>query len=372
MLRRRHLLASSAAGLAPWGAAEAATLAKQLDVGFARPFKSIAEMVADPEVDAIWLCGPNHARVENVEEIVDTIARGRGTLKGIACEKPLARNVAEVRRHIAAPLILENITCTVTLPGAEMTEAQFVSEAIRATGCGLLLDVTNLFTNCANRGRDPLDALDALPLDRVVQLHFVGGHTSGGDAGGAEEPRFRAAGGTLYVVATPIGNLRDITARALDVLANADVVAAEDTRRVRRLAADLDVSLAGRVVSFYDAVEGERVPGLLEAAEQGQQVLVVSDAGMPAVSDPGAHLVALAIDADLAVEVIPGPSAVLAALVQVPHPAHHVGVHAHARHDAVEPQAHLVEEPGAEVRAEDTLHRGPRRRGRGRLSRPRH
>jgi predicted dehydrogenase len=76
-------------------AAEAATLAKQLDVGFARPFKSIADMVADPEVDAIWLCGPNHARVENVEEIVDTIARGRGTLKGIACEKPLARNVAE-------------------------------------------------------------------------------------------------------------------------------------------------------------------------------------------------------------------------------------------------------------------------------------
>jgi predicted dehydrogenase len=76
-------------------AAEAATLAKQLDVGFARPFKSIAEMVADPEVDAIWLCGPNQARVENVEEIVDTIARGRGQLKGIACEKPLARNVAE-------------------------------------------------------------------------------------------------------------------------------------------------------------------------------------------------------------------------------------------------------------------------------------
>lgn len=76
-------------------AAEAATLAKQLDVGFARPFKSIAEMVADPEVDAIWLCGPNQARVENVEEIVDTIACGRGELKGIACEKPLARNVAE-------------------------------------------------------------------------------------------------------------------------------------------------------------------------------------------------------------------------------------------------------------------------------------
>ena len=76
-------------------ASEAATLARQLDVGHARRFKSIAEMVADPEIDAIWLCGPNHTRVENVEEIVDTIARGRGTLKGIACEKPLARNVAE-------------------------------------------------------------------------------------------------------------------------------------------------------------------------------------------------------------------------------------------------------------------------------------
>lgn len=76
-------------------ASEAATLARQLDVGFAKRFKSIAEMVADADVDAIWLCGPNHARVANVEEIVDTIARGHGTLKGIACEKPLARNVAE-------------------------------------------------------------------------------------------------------------------------------------------------------------------------------------------------------------------------------------------------------------------------------------
>ena len=76
-------------------ASEAATLARQLDVGHARRFKSIAEMVADPEIDAIWLCGPNHTRIENLEEIVDTIARGRGTLKGIACEKPLARSVAE-------------------------------------------------------------------------------------------------------------------------------------------------------------------------------------------------------------------------------------------------------------------------------------
>ncbi|HEX4936178.1 MAG TPA: Gfo/Idh/MocA family oxidoreductase, partial [Gemmatimonadaceae bacterium] len=78
-------------------AGSAAALARELDVGDAKPYKSIADMVADPAIDAIWLCGPNHARIENVEEIVDAIARGKGTLKGIACEKPLARNVAEAK-----------------------------------------------------------------------------------------------------------------------------------------------------------------------------------------------------------------------------------------------------------------------------------
>lgn len=78
-------------------AASAASLARSLDVGNAKAYKSIAQMVEDPEVDAIWLCGPNQARIENVEEIVDTIARGRGTLKGLACEKPLARNVREAK-----------------------------------------------------------------------------------------------------------------------------------------------------------------------------------------------------------------------------------------------------------------------------------
>src|SRR5262245_11077415 len=83
-------------------AADAVKLAHVLDIGDARVYRSIADMVADPAVDAIWLCGPNHARVENVEEIVNTIERGRGTLKAIACEKPLARNVAEARRVLAA------------------------------------------------------------------------------------------------------------------------------------------------------------------------------------------------------------------------------------------------------------------------------
>jgi predicted dehydrogenase len=76
-------------------AAAAAAYARQLDVGDARPHRSIAAMVADPRVDAIWLCGPNHARIENVEEICDAVERGRGELAGIACEKPLGRTVAE-------------------------------------------------------------------------------------------------------------------------------------------------------------------------------------------------------------------------------------------------------------------------------------
>src|SRR5690242_20560686 len=76
-------------------AVSAAELARKLDVGNAKPYGSIAEMVADPAIDAIWLTGPNHARLENVEEIVDAVESGKGELAGIACEKPLARNVAE-------------------------------------------------------------------------------------------------------------------------------------------------------------------------------------------------------------------------------------------------------------------------------------
>ena len=79
-------------------ASNAAAYARSLDVGECRPYRSIKEMVADPAIDAIWLCGPNQARIANVEEIVDTISRGKGRLRGIACEKPLARNVAEAKR----------------------------------------------------------------------------------------------------------------------------------------------------------------------------------------------------------------------------------------------------------------------------------
>jgi len=82
-------------------AAATAKYARELDVGDARPFKSIREMVADPAIDAIWLCGPNHARISNVEEIVGAIKSGAGKLKGLACEKPLARNVAEAKKVAA-------------------------------------------------------------------------------------------------------------------------------------------------------------------------------------------------------------------------------------------------------------------------------
>jgi predicted dehydrogenase len=81
-------------------AESAAAYASDLDVGDARPFGSIAEMVADPTIDAIWLAGPNHTRIENVEEIVTTVESGRGELRGVACEKPLARNVAEAKRVV--------------------------------------------------------------------------------------------------------------------------------------------------------------------------------------------------------------------------------------------------------------------------------
>jgi 16S rRNA (cytidine1402-2'-O)-methyltransferase len=117
------------------------------------------------------------------------------------------------------------------------------------------------------------------------------------------------------IAATPLGNLGDATQRLRDALATADIVAAEDTRRVLRLAHSLDITIAGRVLSFYDAVEQERTPYLLDAVRQGSTVLVVSDAGTPGVSDPGYRLVVAAVAADIAIVALPGPSAVVSALV---------------------------------------------------------
>lgn len=120
--------------------------------------------------------------------------------------------------------------------------------------------------------------------------------------------------GVLIVCGAPIGEPRDASPRLAEVLATADVVAAEDTRRVRRLAHALGVTIAGRVTSCYDAVEGARAATLTEHLLAGQTVALITDAGMPAVSDPGFRVVAAAASAGVPVTVVPGPSAVTAAL----------------------------------------------------------
>jgi 16S rRNA (cytidine1402-2'-O)-methyltransferase len=117
------------------------------------------------------------------------------------------------------------------------------------------------------------------------------------------------------LAATPLGQARDASARLVDALATADVIAAEDTRRLRFLASALGVTIAGKVISHYDAVEVARLPGLLDDVRDGRTVLVVSDAGMPMVSDPGYRLVAAAVAEGLPITCLPGPSAVTTALV---------------------------------------------------------
>ncbi len=119
---------------------------------------------------------------------------------------------------------------------------------------------------------------------------------------------------TLVLAATPLGDSRDASPRLAQVLGEADVVAAEDTRRLRALATTLGVTLRGRIVSFYEDVESARLPTLLEALRAGQTVVLVTDAGMPSVSDPRYRLVAACVAEDVRVTCVPGPSAVTTAL----------------------------------------------------------
>ena len=121
-------------------------------------------------------------------------------------------------------------------------------------------------------------------------------------------------GGVLYVVATPIGNLEDVTVRALRVLGEVDLVAAEDTRRTRVLLRRHGIDRP--LTSYHDAVERERAPGLVERLRAGARIALVSDAGTPGIADPGYHLVRAAVAAGIPVVPIPGPSAV-AAIVSV-------------------------------------------------------
>ncbi|HWJ83629.1 MAG TPA: 16S rRNA (cytidine(1402)-2'-O)-methyltransferase [Nocardioides sp.] len=127
--------------------------------------------------------------------------------------------------------------------------------------------------------------------------------------GGVTEER-----GVLVLAGTPIGQVGDAPPRLAAELSGADVVAAEDTRRLRRLATELGIEIGGRVVSYFEGNEAARTPALVEALEAGERVVLVTDAGMPSVSDPGYRLVAAAVERGIRVTAVPGPSAVLTAL----------------------------------------------------------
>jgi len=120
--------------------------------------------------------------------------------------------------------------------------------------------------------------------------------------------------GRLVLAGTPLGRITDASPGLIDALRSADVIAAEDTRRLYRLAGELGLRIEVDVVSYYESVEQARIPGLLARIADGDTVVLVTDAGMPAVSDPGYRLVAAAASAGVHVTCVPGPSAVLTAL----------------------------------------------------------
>jgi 16S rRNA (cytidine1402-2'-O)-methyltransferase len=119
--------------------------------------------------------------------------------------------------------------------------------------------------------------------------------------------------GTLYLVATPIGNLADITHRAIDVLSNVELIACEDTRHTRKLLQHYGIST--KTISYHEHNEQERARQLVELLREGKDVAVVSDAGTPSINDPGFRLVRAAIENGLAVVPVPGPSALISALI---------------------------------------------------------
>ena len=119
--------------------------------------------------------------------------------------------------------------------------------------------------------------------------------------------------GCIYLCATPIGNLEDVTLRVLRILREADTVAAEDTRHTRKLLSHYDIHTP--LVSLHEHNEGERIPGLIAEACEGKVIAVVTDAGMPGISDPGTAICRAAREEGVPVTVLPGPSAVLSALV---------------------------------------------------------
>jgi 16S rRNA (cytidine1402-2'-O)-methyltransferase len=133
-------------------------------------------------------------------------------------------------------------------------------------------------------------------------------------SGSAGKVRGCGVSGVVVLVGAPLGNPADASDRLRSELATADIVAAEDTRRLARLAADLGIVIAGRVVSYFAGNESARTPSLLAALRSGARVALITDGGMPSISDPGFRLVRAALDAGIPVRAAPGPSAVTTAL----------------------------------------------------------
>ena len=119
----------------------------------------------------------------------------------------------------------------------------------------------------------------------------------------------------LILAGAPLGNSRDLSLRVRDLLSEVDLIAAEDTRRLLRLCSDLEISLSAPVISFFAGNEAQRTPELISALTEGKTVLVITDAGMPGISDPGYLIVRAALDANFEIEVLPGPSAASTALL---------------------------------------------------------
>lgn len=133
------------------------------------------------------------------------------------------------------------------------------------------------------------------------------------------------AKGTLYVCATPIGNLGDITLRVLDTLREVDLIAAEDTRHSRKLLQHYQINT--RMISYHEHNEKKKSLELVERLKSGQAIALISDAGLPGISDPGTEVIRLCLEENIPVDVLPGPNAALTALVLSGMPAEHFAFH---------------------------------------------
>ena len=168
------------------------------------------------------------------------------------------------------------------------------------------------------QGQEQLPGQEELQVANNFQagsnLQTGGDLQADSDLQSSNAPRQHVPRATVVLAATPIGNTADASERLRELLQYADIVAAEDTRRVIDLARRLGIRIQGKITAFHDHNEREKSDSLLDSAEQGSCVLVVSDAGMPTINDPGLAIVRRAIDRGIAVTCAPGPSAVLDAL----------------------------------------------------------